>query len=79
MKYTIYSRYFHDNHFREIAPELNISRQDDLSCRFYSKVSHSVIICGLLYDIKRKKSYPFMVHPLLPVPRLYRNLGVIPG
>ena len=20
-----------------------------------------------------------MVHPLLPVPRLYRNLGVIPG
>ena len=26
-----------------------------------------------------KKSYPFMVHPLLPVPRSYRNLGVIPG
>ena len=26
-----------------------------------------------------KKSYPFMVHPVLPVPRLYRNLGVIPG
>ena len=25
------------------------------------------------------KSYLFMVHPLLPVPRLYRNLGVIPG
>ena len=35
--------------------------------------------CGLLHDIYIKKSYPFMVHPLLPVPRLYRNLGVIPG
>ena len=34
--------------------------------------------CGLLHDIY-KKLYPFMVHPLLPVPRLYRNLGVIPG
>ena len=36
--------------------------------------------CGLLHDIYiLKKSYPFMVHPLLPVPRLYRNLVVIPG
>ena len=26
-----------------------------------------------------ESKYPFMVHPLLPVPRLYRNLGVIPG
>ena len=24
--------------------------------------------CGLLHDIYKKKSYPFMVHPLLPVP-----------
>ena len=35
--------------------------------------------CGLLHDIYRKKSYPFVVHPLLTLPRLYRNLGVIPG
>ena len=35
--------------------------------------------CGLLHDIYKRKSYPFMVHPLLPVPRLYRNLGMIPG
>ena len=35
--------------------------------------------CGLLHDIYIKKSYPYMVHPLLPVPRLYRNLAVIPG
>ena len=26
-----------------------------------------------------KKSYPVMVYPLLPLPRLYRNLGMIPG
>ena len=35
--------------------------------------------CGLLHDIYRKTAYPYMVHPLLPLPRLYRNLGVIPG
>ena len=40
--------------------------------------TQSVSLCGLLHDID-KKSYPFMVHPLLPVPRLYRKLGVIPG
>ena len=33
----------------------------------------------LLIDINRNKSYPYMVHPLLPLPMLYRNLGVIPG
>ena len=33
-------------------------------------------VCQLYFI---KKSYPFMVHPLLPVPRSYRNLGVIPG
>ena len=31
-----------------------------------------------MYDIYWKKLYPFMVRPLLPLPRLYRNLGVIP-
>ena len=30
------------------------------------------------YYIK-KRLYPFMVHSLLPVPRLYRNMSVIPG
>ena len=34
--------------------------------------------CCSLHDTYRKKSYPFMVHPLLPLPMLYRNLGVIP-
>ena len=39
---------------------------------------HYIYFAKYIY-IYIKKSYPFMVHPLLPVPRLYRNLGVIPG
>ena len=39
--------------------------------------SVSLVVYYMIFIFK--KLYPIMVHPLLPVPRLYRNLGVIPG
>ena len=48
--------------------------------QIYLKLYPVSFHCGLLHDILYyNKSYPFMVHPLLPVPRLYGNLGMIPG
>ena len=55
------------------------SSQFSLFIQNLSKICTQSVSLVVYYMTFIKKSYPFMVHPLLPVPRLYRNLGVIPG
>ena len=58
----------------------NLSRYTDIYIDIYlSKICTQSVSLVVYYMTFIQKSYPFMVHPLLPVPRSYRNLGVIPG
>ena len=55
------------------------SSQFSLFIQIYLQICTQSVSLVVYYMIFIKKLYPFMVHPLLPVPRSYRNLGVIPG